>query len=272
MNDRVSSWHDIQCLVQRNVLRLVVGFTLFPGPTYGQATQSQSDPLAASIARAKTGDVSNADVETIAKARAVQAIPALEVQFARTTDLDTKAKIADGLVRLGDNDNTYWNFLLQQATLAVDSDLPAPFHDSQGNATGRELSPEFKAWVQAHNVDVSTAVRSAIYDLPGKVLQLGEAVDPRGIPLLRRALQSHNPMIVIMASKGLAQIQDKDSIPLIIDACRMAPKGYDGAIAESSLVFFDDPQAQSAVDTYVPKQRAKIIRDARAHGMKPLGY
>ena len=96
--------------------------------------------------------------------------------------------------------------------------------------------------------------------------------DPREIPLMRRALQSHNFMIVIMAAKSLAQIQDKDSIPLIIEVCRKEQKGLDAAVAEASLIFFDDPRAQSAVDTYMSKERAKIWRDARAQGMKAFGY
>src|SRR5882757_2052619 len=127
MNARVSSSHSFRCLALRNVLYLALGIALLPCTTYAQATQSQSDPLAISIARARSGDVDASDVEILAKAGAVQAIPALKVQFARTTDLNTKTKIADGLVRLGGKDNTYWNFLLQQATLAVDSDLPDPF-------------------------------------------------------------------------------------------------------------------------------------------------
>ena len=54
----------------------------------------------------------------------MQAIPSLEEQFGRTTDVGTKTEIANGLVRLGDKHNTYWNYVLEQATLAVDSDVP----------------------------------------------------------------------------------------------------------------------------------------------------
>ena len=79
----------------------------------------------------------------------------------------------------------------------------------------------------------------------------------RGIPLLRRALQSHNYLIVAWAAKGLAQIQDKQSIPLIVAAVQRAPTEYNSLIAES-LVYFDDAQAQSAVDTYMPKDKATM--------------
>jgi hypothetical protein len=112
---------------------LVLVFMLPPCATYGQGTQKQSDEVAASIAKVKSGDFNGYHVEVIAKAGAVQAIPALKDQFVRAKDVTTKAKIASGLVRLGEKDNTYWNYLEQQAALAVDSDIPdAVFSESQG--------------------------------------------------------------------------------------------------------------------------------------------
>lgn len=271
MNAIVTSYHNIRCLALRKVLCLAVGIAFAPFTIYGQATQNTPDELNGALAAAKSGDVSPRDVEVIAKARAVQAIPALEAQFARTTDLDTKTKIAGGLVRLEDKDNTYWNFLLQQATLAVDSDVPDPFPIANTNPKDPQLSPDFKAWVEAHHVDVSDTVRSWTYDLPIKMMLFGETGDPRGIPLLRRALQSQNYQIVAWAAKGLARIQDKESIPLIIAAVQRVPPEYNSLIAES-LVYFDDAQAQSAVDNHMPKEKAKMARDERARGRGVFGW
>jgi hypothetical protein len=78
-------------------------------------------------------------------------------------------------------------------------------------------------------------------------------------------------MIEIAAAMGLAEIRDQDSIPLIIEACKRAPPDAASVIAES-LVYFDDPRAQSAVDTYMPKDLAKTFREAKAQGKKPFGY
>jgi HEAT repeat protein len=175
-------------------------------------------------------------------------------------------------VRLGDKDDTYWNYLLEQATLAVDSDVPdSIFSDSQGKLMMKESTPELQAWAHTHNVSPETAREYATYDLPGKVWDLAQTGDARGIPLLRRALQSRNCPMASTAAKGLAQIQDKESIPLIIAASQRAAGGCGGAIA-LALIYFDDPQAQSAVDTYVPKETAKASRDARANGLGPFGY
>ncbi len=272
MNNRISSWTKVLHLALRPTLCLVLAFTLLPHVTYSQTTQSQVNQLDISIARVKSGSILNADIERVVGAGAAQAVlPSLEEQFGRTTDIAQLDIIASALVRLGDKDEAYWKFLLDQASLAIGSDLPDPFHDSQWDTAHRQLSPELNAWAHTHNVDYSTAAQSAVYELPQKVLLLGVTGDQRAIPLLRRGLQARNPIIAMMAAQGLAKIQDKDSIPLIIDACRKAPKGFANGIAGASLIFFDDPRAQSAVDSYVPKEQAKAFRDARAHGLKPFG-
>jgi HEAT repeat protein len=103
------------------------------------------------------------------------------------------------------------------------------------------------------------------------VLLLGETGDPRGIPLLRRALQSHNYQIVAWAAKGSALIQDKQSIPLIIAAVQRAPPEDKSLIAES-LIYFDEAQAQGAVETYVPKDKATLARAERARGRGVFGW
>lgn len=103
------------------------------------------------------------------------------------------------------------------------------------------------------------------------MLELADTGDPRGIPLLRRALQSRNYMIAVFAAKGLVQIQDKDSIPLIIAACQRASTGFASEIAKS-LIWFDDPRAQTAVDTYVAEGTRRLLRDARAQGMGVFGW
>src|SRR5260370_39289585 len=78
-----------------------------------------------------------------------------------------------------------------------------------------------------------------MYLAPGPVGLLALTGDPRAVPLLRRALWSPNYMIEIMGAMGLAKIQDKESIPWIIEACRRAPAEAAAVIAES-LIYFDD--------------------------------
>ncbi len=105
--------------------------------------------------------------------------------------------------------------------------------------------------------------------LPAGIGFLAQTMDKRAIPILRQALLSHNYMVEIVAANGLAKLQDKDSVPLIIEACRHAPSDAANVIAES-LVYFDDPNAQNAVDTYLTKDQARSMREARAKRKKPL--
>jgi HEAT repeat protein len=261
------------------MLRLSVIGALLGGTASGQEVQSQAEKLAYgadkanvpdAIAKVKSGEFAAVHVDMIARAGAVEAIPSLKQQFVHADDSLLKAKIAAAIVRLGDKDDTYWDFLVKLATPALESDAPDFMsYDSQGKAESGP-SPEFVAWADAHNLPHAGLLEESRYLLPGMVAILGWSRDPRAIPLLRQALLSRNYMIEIAAAMGLAEIGDKDSIPLIVDACRKAPADAAAVIAES-LVYFDDNSAQSAVDQFIPKDIAKIYRDAKAHGnTKPL--
>lgn len=257
---------------------------------FGQANQRQLPTAPAldkarvsdAIARMNSGEFKSYDVELIRKAHAVEAIPALEKQFAKIqlppkeptspeelSDLLDKAKIATVLVRFAVKDDAYWDFLARLAASALASDAPGFMtFDAEGKAQVGP-SPEFAAWARAHNISLNDghAAEENVYILPGFVAFLGMTGDVRAVPLLRQALLSPNWMIQVMGANGLSEIQDRESIPLIVEACRRAPSEAASKIAES-LVYFDDPDAQGAVDTYVPKERAKVLRDAKAQGRK----
>jgi hypothetical protein len=261
------------------MLRLSVVGALLGGTASGQEVQSQAEKLAYgadkanvpdAIAKVKSGEFAAVHVDMIARAGAVEAIPSLKQQFVHADDPFLKAKIAAAIVRLGDKDDTYWDFLVKLATPALESDAPDFMrHDSQGKSLPGP-SPEFEAWVKTHNLSPTGVGEDSVYVLPGKVALLGWSRDPRAIPLLRKGLLSPNYQIEAMAALGLAEIGDNDSIPFIVEACKRAPADAAAAIAQA-LVYFDDTTAQSAVDQFIPKDIAKIYRDAKAHGnTKPL--
>lgn len=64
-------------------------------------------------------------------------------------------------------------------------------------------------------------------------------------------------------------MRDEEAIPLILDAVQKAPADAATQLA-SALVYFDDSRAQLAVDTYVPKEFAKILCEAKAKGKRPF--
>ncbi len=255
---------------KRKILHLVVCCALLPCVAHGQAKPNQPDKDANAISVVVSGISSNSDIERIAKAHDVEMIPVLEKQFvAASEEVDHKGVIASALVRLGDKNDIYWNYLIEQATEAIDSGLPFPAaRDSQGVPIRGQLSPEFNAWVKARNIPPE-AVGDLVYSLPGKVITLAETGDPRGIPLLRRALESPNPFMAAYAAEGLALIPDNASVPLIIAVCKRSYPDVSELIAES-LIYFDDAKAQRAADLYLPKEVARSLREARARGRTPF--
>jgi hypothetical protein len=89
---------------------------------------------------------------------------------------------------------------------------------------------------------------------------LARTGDARGLAMLRRGLSSRNDLIRALAAKGLALLEGRDSVPAIIAACGTAPAQAAELVARA-LVFFDDPRAQAAADTYI--KDADVLRELR---------
>ena len=217
----------------------------------------------------KSGNFERVHLEMIAQAHAVEAIPALKEQFAVNQDVLTKAQIASALVRLGDQDSRYWDFLVTTATEALDSDPPGFVkYDSEGKAVSGP-PPELESWARDHHLTLQEAGDELMFKVPAAVNMLAVTGDRRGIPVLRRALSSRNPLVQLSGARGLALINDSDSASLIVEVCSKAPPETAAMIARS-LVYFDDVDAQSAFDKYVPKEAARELRKARSSGKNPF--
>jgi hypothetical protein len=248
--------------------------SILVGPVSGQASNEAARGTASSVPKmiAEVNEGSPATpyyVEQLVHLHAVQAIPTLEQKFASPQDEIDKMRLASALVRLGDKNPSYWEYLFARAQASLKDEAPSfLIYDSDGKSKPGP-SPEFRKWADAHHVSIGPAAQDAIYSVPAKIGFLAQTMDRRAIPLLRQALLSPNYMVEVFASLGLAKLEDRDSIPLIIEACRRAPAEAASSIAES-LVYFDDPDAQSTVDIYLPQDRAKAARQARSNGKKPL--
>ena len=74
-----------------------------------------------------------------------------------------------------------------------------------------------------------------------------------------------------MAAQGLAVLQDKASIPLIIEAARKAPSEMQRFIAHA-LVAFDDPQARAAAEKLIPDKAllAELKQTVKEKGPRGL--
>jgi hypothetical protein len=169
----------------------------------------------------RQGTFTPATVNQIVQLRAVQAIPILKEQFAANVEKLPKQVLASALVRLGVSEDVYWDFLVEQAKPALDSDAPFPIaFDDEGKLVPRQLSPEFVAWAKVRNISPESASREQVYGLPVDLTFLAVTGDTRGLALIRRGLTSRNYFIQAVAAKGLAKLRDTESIPAIIAACK----------------------------------------------------
>jgi HEAT repeat protein len=235
--------------VMSEVLHVAVWCALLVGVGYGQTPQDQVDEILSLKVRSvidllKQGVYGPATQEQIAEAEAGQLVPTLEARFVTSQDAEVKARVAHALVDLGDKDNAYWDFLVQQAKLAIESDAPSPRCFSSANCVSGHPA-EYVAWARAHNVAEGSQAEMALYWLEGKVALVSG--DPRGIPLLREALKSPYREIVSAGADGLARADDKDSIPLIVEACKRFHDVDEVRVIAENLRFFQrDPEARTA--------------------------
>ena len=188
-------------------------------------------------------------------------VPILQNLFTQSPSVETKCFIAKTLIKLGNKDEGYWNWRVDRARDSLDSDIPDPFiYGEDGKAIKGKDSPEFTAWVKAHNETTNPSGAGPIY---GPLLPLGMLAgtgDPRAIPLLRRGLLARSYLMEAFSAMGLAELKDKDSIPLIVEACKRAPADAAYAIA-MSLLEFHDPLAQAAAEPFLPKDVAHPPHD-----------
>lgn len=238
-----------------------------------QSAQTTTTPAKFNIqdamSRINKGEVSPYDLNQIGRLRAKETTPALEKQFFASREELDKAQIAQVLVRLGDSNPTYWNYLEQRVSKVLDNPSPSPIAtDSQGKELPG-VSPAFEAWVDANKLDPPTALQNATIVDPAYVVLLGETGDMRAIPLLRRALSSSNYLIAASASGELAELKDEDSASLVADAASKAPPKAAALIAEP-LGYLKSSEAQTAFTRYVPRDRANAVRERVQLGQSPV--
>jgi HEAT repeat protein len=233
--------------VMSEVLHVAVWCALLVGVGYGQASQDQVDEVLSAKVRSvidflKQGTYGPATQEQIAEAQAGQLVPILEARFVTSQDAVVKARVARALVDLGDKGNAYWDFLVQQAQLAIESDAPSSRCFSSTYCTGHA---EYVAWARAHHAPEDSQAEMELHWLLEERVQLVFG-DPRGISLLREALKSPNINVVSTGADGLTRAHDKDSIPLIVEACKRFHGEEVPLISHTLRQFMRDPDARAA--------------------------
>jgi hypothetical protein len=190
----------------------------------------------------KQGTYGPATQEQVAEAEAGQLVSMLEERFVHSQDVDTKARVAKALLDLGDKNEGYWDFLVQQAKLAIESDVPSSRCFSSTNCTGHA---EYVVWARAHHAPEDSQAEMELHWRLEERVQLVFG-DPRGISLLREALKSPNINVVWAGADGLTRAHDKDSIPLIVEACKRFHGEEVPLISHTLRQFMGGPDARAA--------------------------
>jgi hypothetical protein len=202
------------------------------------------------------------------------AIPALEEAYAKEKETSTRLAIAAALVRLGQRDRVYWEYLVASVNATLSNTMPFPVvYDESGQSVRGKYNDEFLAWCERSKVSPDSAAVTALSELPLPILVLAGSHDARGYDLFVRGLASNNHLIVIVSAQGLARLQDKRAIPLLIEAGRRVPAEVALGVAQA-LVFFDEPRAQAAVEGFIPDKQyltalRKQVREHGPNGMLP---
>jgi hypothetical protein len=201
----------------------------------------------------------------------VSVAPAVRDAFARTTDSIAREFLAATLVSFRDADPRYWAYLEREANRAAVSDVPCPI-DSFDRANPPTVPGNALIfWAQSHDVEITAALRLAAIEVPATVEALGEAGDPRALPILLRGLRSPDCYLVSEAAFGLARLHDIRAVDALIQAARTNIQEVRLAIAKA-LLYFDSAEARSAAESLIddPDRLRRWRADVAARGWRSL--
>lgn len=159
--------------------------------------------------------------------------------------------------------------LAQYAQVAVESSAPPVLaQDEKGNSIRGKMNPDFEAWANQSGLPVKEAAAQQFYTYPEDIMFLGKAQDPRAFPLLKRALQSRNEGIVVMAAEGLALANDMSAVSLIIQEAHLR-RTILGTTLASMLAIYTNPEALRLIDQFlVDPELRKTYEEGRAMLLK----
>ena len=172
---------------------------------------------------------------------------ALEAAFTSRGAKDEKQWIAVTLVRLGNKDDRYLQFLEGFARTAIEDRSPFFMKfDAGGRPVRGEMDAGFLKWCAANGKDPKSVggIQYGAYAID--VLYLAEAQDPRARDLLREGLNSPDLMILPWVVQGLGRLQDTASIPVIEKRLQEMPKEARSAPA-GELFWYPQAEARRTV-------------------------
>jgi len=107
---------------------------------------------------------------------------------------------------------------------------------------------------------------------------LGEAADSRSRPILIRALDSPNVLVVFEAALGLARLQDESATMAIVVAAGRTRSSTERQVIAKSLLYFADSKAQAEAEhvindpSLVRRWRTEVNHRGWRRAMDDRGY
>jgi hypothetical protein len=191
-------------------------------------------------------------------------ILALADAFQRRQPKQERQWIALTALHLGDTSERYLDLLMFYAKEAIEDRTPLFFvYDATGQMVRGEMSREFQQWCRDNHRDTEALVATQFIVQPSDVRMLAKAEDPRALTLLRRGLDSPNPLIIYYSAEGLAAVNDEPAIAMVVRSCERLPKGTARFVA-TALAKYLTPTADLAMERFVDDSnlRAEAKREA----------
>jgi hypothetical protein len=173
--------------------------------------------------------------------------------------IHTSQAIAISLIKLGVKDQIYFDELASYARRAIADDPPDPYsvYHVEGNERP-EQTIEFNRWCANHGYRLDNCVGMWTTSYVMQLGWLGAAHDQRSIPIFRGGLNGSGSAIVEQCVGGLADLNDKGSIPLIARACARFSKdavvgivisamGYNEPGVLALFAFVQDPSLRESL-------------------------
>lgn len=255
--------------MSRSILMLISGMLL---SVCLQGQQETVDELINKALQAPTNErmVSEAVSALNKNPDRLDVVPLFQELFLKLTEKRPRQYLAFALLKVGRKDEIYFEELAQYARAAIASTAPVSVgYDKEGNAITDHLNPAFLRWCEDNHLALQDR-KESVTPYGFDVLLLGQTKDRRAVPILRKALVVTNDGIVWSAVRGLAGMNDTDSIPLITSSLQRFPPNIAAGIA-SGLIEFDDPRVGPLLDHFVAniKWRQELEESIRKHKAQP---
>jgi HEAT repeat protein len=247
----------------KTLIAVALTLVILTPSVHGQ-DQQELDRL---LAKLNDSKIEDSTIFALLKHRDQRVIAALQNAFKNHEDKQTRQYIASSLIHLGDKSEKYSRYLEGFAKDAIESDAPDMFvYGRDGMPVQGQWSAEFYAWSAKHGLDIESAGKQAFVMYPRDILLFSEAEGPRSVELLRKGLQSLNPMVVFASAQALTGMNDVGSLPLILQRINTSKAVLAEPLTDRVATFSGDIVERKIAEAITEpklKERYRVLVEAK---------